>query len=136
LAFPGIWAFVLGGGRGIYPSCSSPFVRGYAPEYGITKFLVIGREFDARGLAVFRSSAEVHRPSDRWGFDGQFYASSRSIPLLRDPQLKIALDAPAYRSRRILTSWLAWLGGFGRPFWILNVYAGPQSGFLGPGSPS
>jgi len=68
--------------------------------------------------------AEVHRPSDRWGFDGQFYAELALDPLLRDPQLKIALDAPAYRSRRILTSWLAWLGGFGRPFWILNVYAG------------
>jgi hypothetical protein len=123
LAFPGIWAFVLVGAAA-FIQLLSPFVRGYAPEYGITKFLVIGREFDARGLAVFRSTPKYIGPSDRWGFDGQFYAELALDPLLRDPQLKIALDAPAYRSRRILTSWLAWLGGFGRPFWILNVYAG------------
>jgi hypothetical protein len=100
------------------------YVRVYSPEYGITKFIVVGREFDGRGLAVFRSTPKYLGPGDRWGFDGQFYAELALDPLLRDPQLKVALDDPPYRSRRILTSWLAWLGGFGRPSWVLNVYAG------------
>jgi hypothetical protein len=123
LARPGIWAFVLVGAAA-FVQLLSVFVRVYSPEYGITKFLVVGREFDGRGLAVFRSTPKYLGPGDRWGFDGQFYAELALDPLLRDPQLKVALDDPPYRSRRILTSWLAWLGGFGRPFWILNIYAG------------
>jgi len=122
LARPGIWVFVFVGAAA-FLQLFSVFARVYSPEYGITKFLVVGHEFDRRGLAVFRSTPKYLIPDDRWGFDGQFYAELALDPLLRDPQLKIALDDPFYRSRRILTSWLAWLGGLGRPFWILNVYA-------------
>lgn len=121
-ARPGIWVFVLLGAAA-FAELLSAYVRVYTPEYGITKFLVVGHEFDRRGLAVFRSTPKYMIPHDRWGFDGQFYAELALDPLLRDPQLKIALDDPSYRSRRILTSWLAWAGGLGRPFWILNVYA-------------
>src|SRR5208283_3641787 len=53
----------------------------------------------------------------------QHYAQIALDPLLRDPQIKTAIDNPPYRARRILLPWLAWLGGLGRPFWILNVYA-------------
>ena len=121
-ARPGIGVFVLVGAAA-FVQLLGAFVRVYSPEYGITKFLVVGREFDGRGLAVFRSTPKYLGPGDRWGFDGQFYAELALDPLLRDPQLKVALDDPPYRSCRILTSCLAWLGGFGRPFWILNVYA-------------
>jgi hypothetical protein len=99
------------------------YAQVYSPEFGITKLLQIGHEFDNRGLAVFRATPKYIDPSSRWGFDGQLYAELGLDPLLRDPQLKIALDNPSYRSRRILMPWLAWLGGLGRPFWILNVYA-------------
>jgi hypothetical protein len=122
-ARPGIWAFVVVGAAAFLQLLST-FVRVYSPEYGITKFLVVGHEFDRRGLSVFQSTPKYIGPGDRWGFDGQFYAELALDPLLRDPQLKTALDDPPYRSRRILTSWLAWLGGCGRPFWILNVFAG------------
>ena len=44
-------------------------------------------------------------------------------PLLLDPQLHVALDNPPYRAQRILLSWIAWLLGLGKPFWILNAYA-------------
>jgi hypothetical protein len=44
-------------------------------------------------------------------------------PLLRDVMIDRALDAPAYRARRILLSWTAFLIGMGRPAWILQVYA-------------
>jgi hypothetical protein len=91
--------------------------------FGITKLIVIGHEFDERGLSTFQATPKYIGPSDRWGFDGQFYAEIALDPLLRDPQLSIALDNPPYRSRRILMSWLAWLGGLGKPFWVLNVYA-------------
>jgi hypothetical protein len=121
-ARPGIWVFVLLGAAA-FAELLSAYVRVYTPEYGITKFLVVGHEFNRRGLAVFRSTPKYMIPHDRWGFDGQFYAELALDPLLRDPQLKIALDDPSYRSRRILTSWLAWAGGLGKPFWILNVYA-------------
>ena len=123
LSRPGIWAFVLIGAAA-FVQLLTTFARVDSPEYGITKFIVIGHEFDARGLTVFRSTPKYIGPSDRWGFDGQFYAELALDPLLRDPQLKTGLDNPAIRARRILLSWLAWLGGLGRPFWILNVYAG------------
>jgi hypothetical protein len=98
------------------------YAGAYSPEFGLTKFLQIGREFDDRGLAVYRATPKYIDPASRWGFDGQLYAELALDPLLRDPQLKIALDNPSYRSRRILLPWLAWLGGFGHPVWILNVY--------------
>ena len=94
-----------------------------SPGFGITKLLQAGREFDDRGLAVYRATPKYIEPSGRQGFDGQFYAELGLDPLLRDPQLKIALDNPSYRSRRILMPWLAWLCGLGHPFWILNAYA-------------
>ena len=96
-------------------------VRAYSPTTGITQLIRIGSEFDKVGLAVFRATPK--QIDSRLGFDGQFYAEMALDPLLRDPQMRIAIDSPAYRCRRILLPWLAWLGGLGRPFWILNVYA-------------
>lgn len=56
-------------------------------------------------------------------YDGQFYAQLALVPLLRDPTIDRAMDKPAYRARRILFSWTAWLLGLGRPEWIVEVYA-------------
>ncbi len=97
----------------------------WTPEHGITKFLRVGREFDDRGLAVFRATPKYIDPfpAHRWGFDGQLYAQMALDPLLRDPQLHVALDNPPYRGQRILVSWLAWIVGFGQPFWVINAYA-------------
>lgn len=97
----------------------------WTPEHGITKFLRVGREFDDRGLAVFRATPKYIDPfpAHRWGFDGQLYAQMALDPLLRDPQLHVALDNPPYRGQRILVSWLAWIAGLGQPFWVINAYA-------------
>lgn len=97
----------------------------WSPAYGITRFIIIGHEFNQRGLAVYRATPKYMDPypPDRWGFDGQHYAQLALDPLLRDPQIKQAVDNPPYRARRILMPWLAWLLGLGRPFWVLNVYA-------------
>jgi len=95
------------------------------PEHGITKFLRVGQEFNERGTAVFRATPKYidPYPAHRWGFDGQLYAEMALDPLLRDPHLHVALDDPPYRSQRILLSWIAWVLGLGKPFWVINAYA-------------
>jgi hypothetical protein len=97
----------------------------WTPEYGITKFLRVGQEFEDRGTAVFRATPKFidPYPAHRWGFDGQLYAEMALHPLLREPQLDVALDDPPYRGQRILLSWLAWVLGLGRPFWVINAFA-------------
>jgi hypothetical protein len=103
----------------------SIYVRAYSPAYGLTRLIVIGSEFNRHGIAVYQATPKYidPYPPHRWGFDGQQYAQIALDPLLRDPQLKTAIDNPPYRARRILLPWLAWLGGLGHPFWVLNVYA-------------
>jgi hypothetical protein len=56
-------------------------------------------------------------------YDGQFYAQLALDPLLRDPATDRAMDLAPYRARRILFSWTAYALGFGRPAWVLEVYA-------------
>ena len=101
------------------------YARIWSPVTGITQFITLGHEFDQRGIAAYRTVPKYMDtfPPDRFGFDGQWYAELALDPLLRDPQIRLAIDNPPYRARRILLPWLAWLGGFGRPSWVLNVYA-------------
>src|SRR5580704_14411713 len=102
-----------------------PYIRAWSPDTGITRFIVIGREFNERGLPVFQSTSKYMDlyPPSRCGFDGQYYAQLALDPLLRNPYLNRAIDNPPYRGRRMLFPWIAWLAGLGRPFWVLNVYA-------------
>lgn len=121
---PPRWAFVLAG-LAAFSFLLSVYVRVWTPEHGITKFLRVGREFDERGLAVFRATPKFIDPfpAHRWGFDGQLYAQMALDPLLLDPQLHTALDDPPYRAQRILPSWIAWSLGLGKPFWVINAFA-------------
>jgi hypothetical protein len=119
---PGLWVFVAVGAVAFFLLLHT-YAQVYSPAFGLTKLLQVGHEFDDRGLDVFRATPKYIGPASRLGFDGQFYGELALDPLLRDPRLRIALDDPPYRSRRILLPWLAWLGGLGRPFWILNAYA-------------
>ena len=123
-ARPPFWLFGLVGAAALAVLLSI-YVRVYSPAYGLTPLIRIGSEFNRRGLAVYQATPKYidPYPPHRWGFDGQHYAQIALDPLLRDPQIKTAIDNPPYRARRILLPWLAWLGGLGRPFWILNVYA-------------
>jgi len=99
-------------------------VRVWLPGYGLTRLIDAGRELNRRGTAVYRATPKYMDPypGNRWGFDGQYYAEIALDPFLRDPQFKIAIDNPPYRAHRILLPFLAWIGGLGRPYWILNVY--------------
>jgi hypothetical protein len=100
-------------------------IRVWTPDFGLTPFIPIGNVFKDREIAAYRTASKYEDPNPpkRWGFDGQFYAELSLDPLLRDPQLNAALDDPPYRAHRILLPWLAWIGGFGRPSWVLNAYA-------------
>ncbi len=124
IPLPPGWAFTLVA-LGVFAFMLGVYVRVWTPEHGVTKFLRVGREFDERGLAVFRNTPKFIDPfpAHRWGFDGQLYAEMALDPLLRDPQLHVALDDPPYRGQRILLSWLAWAVGLGKPFWVLNAFA-------------
>lgn len=95
--------------------------RVYHPVFGFTRFI----QFQANGrdrdlLPAVRAVPHAETPA---GYDGQFYAQLALDPLLHDPAMDLALDAPQYRARRILFSWTAHVLGFGKPAWILQVYA-------------
>ena len=99
-------------------ACLRPF---YVPGSGLTRLVAFGDRFAPRAAPALRSIAhEVEH--DSWGYDGQFYAQMAFDPLLRDPDTLKALDAPAYRTRRVLFPLLAHLVGLGRPAWVLHAY--------------
>jgi hypothetical protein len=96
-------------------------VSGFSAEAGFLRFVLVGRVFEARALPELR---EARPPVDsERGYDGQFYAQLALDPTLRRPELRQALDKPAYRSRRIGLPVLARLLGFGRPEVVLQIYA-------------
>ena len=95
--------------------------RLYDPDTGFTSLIAFGRQFEERRLPAVK--ALPHAVVENSGYDGQFYAQLALDPLLRNPDLKFALDSIALRSRRILVPWTAFVFGLGRPNWILQVYA-------------
>ncbi|MEE8130645.1 MAG: hypothetical protein V3T48_10170 [Vicinamibacterales bacterium] len=96
--------------------------RYYDRDTGFTQLIIFGDTFDEQALPAVRAVPHyVHR--DSGGYDGQFYAQLAVDPLVRDPAIVDALDTVAYRARRILFSWTAFLLGLGQPRWILQAYA-------------
>ncbi len=96
--------------------------RLYEPENGMTVLIRFGGLLEDQRLPAVRAIPRSIEEGS-FGYDGQFYAQLAVDPLLRDPALGEALDAPAYRARRILFSWTAFLLGLGQPRWILQAYA-------------
>lgn len=98
--------------------------RKFDPQHGFTPLLAFGSlhyGYYTTALPQVRALSPMVVDGD--GSDGQFYTQVAIDPSLRDPNLVKALDAPEYRSRRILLPFLAWCLGFGRPAAILTVYA-------------
>lgn len=89
-------------------------------EYGFTTLIRFGEEFKPRWLTALH---DIEPPTEAGsGYDGQFYAQFALDPLLRDPGLAKAIDAPAYRAARIGLPWLAAvLGGFA-PSRVVQMY--------------
>ncbi len=94
----------------------------YNPGTGFTGLIRFGDAFEQSVLPSVQ--AVQHRIArESAGYDGQFYAQLAVDPLLRDPEINTALDSPAYRARRVLFSWTAYLFGLGQPQWVLHAYA-------------
>ena len=96
--------------------------RFHDPETGFTTLIRFGDGFDEQALPAVRSVPHFIVEGSG-GYDGQFYAQLAVDPLLLDPAIDQALDSPAYRARRILFSWTAFLLGLGQPQLILQAYA-------------
>lgn len=96
--------------------------RFYHPGLGFTALLGMPSGGHEREAPAFRAVPHYDYP-DRAAYDGQFYVQRALDPLLRDPEVDRAMDLAPFRARRILFSWTAYALGFGRPGWIVHVYA-------------
>ncbi len=94
----------------------------YAPGTGFTSLIMIGDAIEAREVTQLR-----HVPhfvyEDSAGYDGAYYVQLALNPTLQNPELATAIDNLPYRARRILSCWVAWLAGLGRPGWIVQAHA-------------
>src|SRR6185436_5586163 len=95
--------------------------RFYHPGVGFTALLVIPRGHDFE-IPALQQLPHYEYPAGV-AYDGAMYAQLAMVPLLEDPAIDRALDAPSYRARRILFCWTAWALGLGQPRWILQAYA-------------
>ena len=95
--------------------------RFYHPGLGFSALLIIPAGHEYKIPALQQIPHYEYPPQT--AYDGALYVQLAMEPLLRDPAIDRALDAPAYRARRILFCWTAYALGFGRPAWILQAYA-------------
>src|SRR5262249_42419845 len=95
--------------------------RFYHPGQGFTALLGLPAG-DPHEVEALRAIPPYESP-EGVNYDGQFYLRRRLDPLLRDPAVDRAMDLAPLRARRILFSWTAYLVGFGRPAWIVEVFA-------------
>jgi hypothetical protein len=94
----------------------------YLPGKGFTYLLEFGDMAHDRYLPALRAVNHYELPHS-YGYDAQSYAQIAMQPHLGDPALRRAVDNLAYRARRILFPWTAWLLAGGRPVLALNIYA-------------
>ena len=94
----------------------------FNPSTGMTSLIRFGETWQNRRLPALNGLPIATLPGSN-GYDGQFYAQLAIDPLLRDPHLAQAIDAPSYRARRILLPDAAALLGLGNPWWTLQAYA-------------
>lgn len=97
-------------------------VRLHDPAAGYTSLVRFGAAFEQRTHPALRDVPRLVF-LDSFGYDGQYYAQLAVDPLLRDPATAAALDAPAYRARRILLPAAAFLSGLGQPRFVVQAYA-------------
>ena len=106
------------------------FASKFHPETGFTALLGLGERWEVpRAQALADDGLVYHVHPDSGGYDGQFYALIALDPSLQDADLAEAIDAPAYRARRILLPALAFVLGAGEPAWVLTAYALLNVGF-------
>jgi hypothetical protein len=96
--------------------------RFHDAQTGFTPLVLFGDHYATKRITPLRD-LPLYTYKDSDGYDGQFYAQIAVAGNPFDPELRAALDAPAYRTRRILLPALVYLVGLGRPAWILSAYA-------------
>ena len=96
--------------------------RVWSPYVGFTAFLQAD-VVTAKNLPASLRDAPIFIHEKAGRYDGAYYAQIATDPLLRDPDLTVAVDAPGYRARRILLSVLAWVAGGGEPVAAVHAYA-------------
>lgn len=96
--------------------------RMYQPGAGFNYLIAFGAKQARPQLSELRSLNYLLE-TDGYGYDAQYYAQIAMRPTLQGEDLRRAIDGLAYRGRRILTCWTAYLAGLGKPAWILQVYA-------------
>ncbi len=94
----------------------------FSPVTGFTSLLRFGESLAAQRHPALAALPIATVPASS-GYDGEFYAQIALDPTLRDPALATALDAPAYRARRIAVPATAHVLGFGHTWLTLNVFA-------------
>jgi hypothetical protein len=95
--------------------------RHYDSKTGFTSLIYFGQIFQPNAITEVRELKPA--TLSYAGYDGQFYAQIAVKPLLDDPQLARALDAPAFRSHRIFMPLLAHGIGLGKPSLVVGAYA-------------
>jgi hypothetical protein len=93
----------------------------YHPGTGFSSLIWFGEQFAPSRIGDLTETPVYTHPAS--GYDGQFYAQIAVAGNPFDPALSKALDAPAYRSRRVVVPLLAYLLGAGDPARVVNVYA-------------
>jgi hypothetical protein len=96
--------------------------QSYGFSTGFTSLIAFGDRHEATRIAAV-DSVPVYTYQESYGYDGQFYAQIAVAGNPFNPDLRRALDLPAYRTRRILLPLVAHAVGLGRPGWILTAYA-------------
>lgn len=93
----------------------------FDPGTGFTGLLRFGSAWSEARMPALKSVVAAEEKGS--GYDGQFYVQIALDPLLRQPDLKTALDAPAYRARRILLPAAVHVLALGHPPWIVQLFA-------------
>jgi hypothetical protein len=96
--------------------------RYYHPSTGWSSLISIGEKIVNPKVTALHG-VQHHVQEGSYGYDGQFYVQLALHPLLGSDELEAAIDDPAYRARRMLLPWSAWLLGVGQPDWIVQAYA-------------
>ncbi|HJR60838.1 MAG TPA: hypothetical protein VJ813_15620 [Vicinamibacterales bacterium] len=94
----------------------------YDPASGFTTLIGLCENGHAWETPALQATTHYDHPGTQC-YDGSYYVQFALDPLVRDPAIDRAMDNPAYRARRILFSWTAYVAGLGRPAWIVQAYA-------------
>jgi hypothetical protein len=93
----------------------------YSPQTGFTSLILFGKDAQPQPMPEVKACHPAVMPGV--GYDGQFYAQVAIDPTLRNPNLKDGIAYPECCSTRILLPMLAYVGGWGNPWRILQVFA-------------